>query len=461
MDQVPFLTSAPKDWIWPQCPEADRFVRDRVASFCEKDIWTGRLAKKMQDLTSTQFFDWVDHLVLADPQVSHGDLENLGYRTAGLATGPYTQVWSHPHAQLPKICIQAKASADQVAIGVEQIEDFAAAHGLTVQMHGGRRGTYRCADLGDASELMLVERRGSNGFEPDPQDRMDLYEPEARRWMDFKAGCVDRNHDGEAAMSAAERAIDQMVSALGTDSAAACFLEAERRYWQSRNDAAEVQKKRQDALGLGWANHDHHTFRSSRKLFARLVRLLGRLGFVRRERFYAGAEAGWGAQVMEQPIAGYVIFADVDLKPEEMALDFATATLAPLNRLGTVGLWCALHGDSILEAGMHHLEAQFDFDKLRRDLAVEGIETMAPFSDFEYLRQAFTTAQRWTVRPERLEKLVADEKISQEAADRIRHDGAVGSHLENLQRRHGYKGFNQSAVSRIIQEVNPESQALR
>ena len=31
---------------------------------------------------------------------------------------------------------------------------------------------------------------------------------------------------------------------------------------------ARIQKRRQDLLGLGWANHDHHTFRSSRAHFA-------------------------------------------------------------------------------------------------------------------------------------------------------------------------------------------------
>jgi hypothetical protein len=34
-------------------------------------------------------------------------------------------------------------------------------------------------------------------------------------------------------------------------------------------------------------------------------------------------------------------------------------------------------------------------------------------------------------------------------------EGAVGSHLENLQRRGGFKGFNQKSVSVIIEATDP------
>ena len=118
------------------------------------------------------------------------------------------------------------------------------------------------------------------------------------------------------------------------------------------------------------------------------------LGFQLRERFHAGAHAGWGAQILEHPTTGIVIFADLDLAPEEATHDFSHEPLPELPRPGTVGLWVALHGESILEAGMHHLEAQFDFDALRDGLKAEaGIETMPPFSDFPFLRQAFTASR--------------------------------------------------------------------
>ena len=188
-----------------------------------------------------------------------------------------------------------------------------------------------------------------------------------------------------------------------------------------------------------------------------MIQFLLRLGFQKRERFYAGAEAGWGAQISEQPVAGIVVFADVDLLPEETEIDFSSARLAPAPRLGTVGLWTALHGESFLEAGLHHLEARFDFELLSRQLRGAGVETMKPFSDFAFLRQAFTEGERWPVRPERVEKLLQAGLVTREQSEKFLREGALGSHLENLQRRGGFKGFNQRSVSAIIAATDPRA----
>src|SRR5205823_4999341 len=131
-------------------------------------------------------------------------------------------------------------------------------------------------------------------------------------------------------------------------------------------------------------------------------------------RYYAGAEAGWGAQISEQTTTGIVVFADVDLLPEETQIDFSSNRLPPVARLGTVGLWVGLHGESLLEAGMHHLEARFEFDLLREQLKDSGVNMMKPFSDFEFLHQAFTEGERWPVRRERAERLFAAGLISRE-----------------------------------------------
>ena len=220
---------------------------------------------------------------------------------------------------------------------------------------------------------------------------------------------------------------------------------------------AQIQKRRQDSLGLGWSNHDHHTFRCSRPFFADLVEFLLRFGFQKRERYYAGAEAGWGAQILEHFITGITVFADVDLMPEETGIDFSIERLAEAPRLSTVGLWCGLHGDSFLQAGMHHLEARFDFSLLREQLAAEGVHTMKPFSDFVFLKQAFTEGERWPVNPERVNALLAKKLITEKQADNFIKTGAIGSHLENLQRKGGFKGFNQKSVSAIIEATDPRA----
>jgi hypothetical protein len=245
------------------------------------------------------------------------------------------------------------------------------------------------------------------------------------------------------------------IELVGVDVACETFFAEEREYWMFRNRAGRVQKRRQDLLGLGWANHDHHTFRCSRRYFPDLVKFMENLGLAKRERFYAGAEAGWGAQVMETPTVGIVVFADVDLQPDEVDEDYAAKRLPPMKELRTVGLWCGLHGDSFLQAGMHHLEARFNHALLKEQLATEGIPTMKPFSDFEFLKQAFTEGERWRVDPARVQALLEQGLITKAQADGFLKDGAIGSHLENLERKGGFKGFNQKAVSVIIAATDP------
>jgi hypothetical protein len=82
---------------------------------------------------------------------------------------------------------------------------------------------------------------------------------------------------------------------------------------------------------------------------------------------------------------------------------------------------------------------------------------MKPFSDFEFLKQAFTEGERWAVRPERVESLLRRGLITPAQAEGFRREGAIGSHLENLQRRGGFKGFNQKSVSAIIAATDPRS----
>jgi hypothetical protein len=135
--------------------------------------------------------------------------------------------------------------------------------------------------------------------------------------------------------------------------------------------------------------------------------------------------------------------------------DFAHDGLVDREELGTVGLWCELHGEAFLSAGMHHLECQFAFDAAREQLAAAGTESMAPFTDFEFLRQAFTKGEVWPIDPQRIERLWKHGRITSEQAERFRREGALGSHLEILERNDGYKGFNQTGVSDIIARTDP------
>ncbi|MFQ5957363.1 MAG: hypothetical protein ACE5KK_06300, partial [Candidatus Brocadiales bacterium] len=81
--------------------------------------------------------------------------------------------------------------------------------------------------------------------------------------------------------------------------------------------------------------------------------------------------------------------------------------------------------------------------------------TMEPFSYFDFLKQAFTEGQVWQVIPERAKRLLEDGYITEKHYKKFIKNGARGSHLENLQRKEGFKGFNQKSVSAIIQATDP------
>ncbi len=447
----------PAPYDWPLAFAAETLLRQRLESFLQRNRAARLLARRMQDETGTEFFDWMDHLALGPEDEK--PLRDLGFVSDRVEAPRGEMVLKHPQALLPRVRV-AKAAGRHpavIALRAEAVADFAAALSLAGPVEGDPFGRLRRVVVSEqqGTRLEAVERNGYAGFVPAPL-------PAARLKKILRAQDLWRTRPRQAAsnragFAAANAALDEILGSVGPELACQLFFAEERRYWEQRNRAAQIQKRRQDRLGLGWGNHDHHTFRCSRPCFVDVIRFLLRLGFVKRERFYAGAEAGWGAQISEHPVAGIVVFADVDLMPGERQIDFSTSRLSPAPCLGTVGLWTALHGESFLQAGLHHLEARFDFDLLREQLRAEGVATMKPFSDFPFLRQAFTEGERWPVRPERAEKLVQAGWITREQREKFVKEGALGSHLENLQRRGGFKGFNQKSVSVIISATDPRA----
>ena len=460
------IETAPKRFEWNRWPEAEAFVDARVASALAGNSFARELAGRMTRETSTRFKDWVDHLVLGESPGLTRTLEGLGFsrRLVPYATG--APVFAHDGGMFPALAIAPGPGPEvrEVAIKVESASAFSGAHDLGLAIEGPPLGPYRVGRIpGEGTTLAVVERRGFVGFDPFASDmaRAGRITPQAARdalaARELWEGRRRRFDDDAEGFDATEATLARVIElAGGPDLACALVFEVERDYWESRNSAARVQKARQDRLGLGWANHDHHTYRSSRRFFPRLMGMFRSLGFGLRERYHAGEKAGWGAQILEHPTTGIVIFADLDLAPDEASHDFSRHALPDLPRPNTVGLWVALHGESILEAGIHHLEAQFDFDALRDDLKSEAdIEVMKPFSNFPFLRQAFTAGERWAVHPHRLERALVLGQITPEQHARFAAEGAIGSHLEDLQRADGYKGFNQQAVGAILAAVDP------
>jgi hypothetical protein len=462
--------ATPQTFQWQRYPGAETFLERLVEHALAGNSFAADLARRMRDETSTRFLDWVDHFVVSRASNVEAVLKEVGYTRDVCLYANDTPAYVHHGGLFPRVAVAPGTGPEvrEVAIKVESIAAFVRAHDLGTELLGPALGPYRVTRVpGSATSFAAVERRAYRGFDFFPGDlaregRMAPHVPRdiiaaKEHWHSRRR----RFDDDDEGMTYTETRLDQVMDLVGRDLACHVIFEAERDYWESRNRAARAQKARQDRLGLGWANHDHHTFRCSRRLFPRIIGAFERLGFELREHFHAGHHAGWGAQIVEHPITGIVIFADLDLAPEEADADFSRISLPDLPRPNTVGLWVGLHGESILEAGMHHLEAQFEFDALRDDLQAEaGITTMKPFSDFPFLRQAFTEAEPWPVSRHRADRLLAQGWIDAEQHARFLAEGALGSHLENLHRREGYKGFNQQAVSAIIAATDPRLNPL-
>jgi len=450
MNQNPFQ--------WQCQPEAENLVLSILNKALVLNPFIQTLSADLEKHTSTRLFDFLDHVAVTYSAEIEKELELAGY-VLEHTTQNYRN-FIHPGAKLPRIVIKDSdplPALIEIGVAVESIADFLNVRGLSCHIEGSSCSPYRRAIVSTENDvsLLALERRGSCLMEPSFLDpiQQEQYRLAEEKWMTRPRAMQDEDE----AMHQTLRIAQEIIEMVGENTAAWIVLSVERKYWQARNMAGQLQKNRQDRLGMGWANHDHHTFRSSRKRFSQLVRLFEMLGFHCRERYYTGKEAGWGAQIMENSHCNLVLFLDVDLTSEEVEIDFAHHPLPEIKTLGTIGLWTALHGDSILKAGMHHLEAQFLFEELTTDLNHLGVGMMQPFSSFPFLKQAFTAGEIWHVDPKKINRLYEKGLITAESRDKFISYGAIGSHLENLQRREGYKGFNQKNVSVIIKKTDPRT----
>jgi hypothetical protein len=440
---------------WDPQPAASAFLSELMADALARSAWLRGFADRLYRETGNRIGDMVRLWIISDTADNRTRLATAGYEGSDVpGDGP---VFVNGKGMFPDVMLADHPETD-LGLKVESVSDFAAVHGLDSEPWGqpGSPGRLVLVAKENGLNLYAIEKRGHHGWTipktyPSLESQQQVLERFRTRRREFPTDAAGFDH--------AEKLIDAGIAAVGRDMACELFFAAEREYWQRRNRAAQYQKARQDRLGIGWANHDHHTYRNSRPSFHRLVRMWEKLGFECRERFYPGVEAGWGAQVMEQPVCGIVTFNDVDISPDELMTDFAHEPMSERNKLGTVGLWCALHGESVLQAGMHHLECTFDFAALGEQMQREsGIGMMKPFSDFTYLKQQFTQGERWSVAPSRIDRLLEQGLIGREQAEEFRKNGAIGSHLENLERNDGFKGFNQTGVTEIIHATDPRRQ---
>lgn len=437
---------------WEPRPAAADFVRRQLDELLRRAPRIQRFAQRVHSVTGTCLVDWVDEIhvpadVTADELVQHGFLESArpggGYR--------------NEQALLPVVRIAERVPA--IVLRVDDVCDFLLSNGLPAtevsgRVHGAARSALALRDAG--AGLWVRQRHVAAGVERREDPHLAAA---AATHVDAFRRRPRGSLDAEVDFDAAEAAIVEAQERLGEEHACSLFFLAERDFWQRRNRAARLQRARHDELGLGWGAVDHYTYRSSRSHFARLIRVLQLLGLECRERFHAGAEAGWGAQVMEHAGLGIAVFADVDLAPEEVAGDFAHSGLDEVDGRGTVGSWCMLHGEAFCGAGLHHIARQGDFARLIELSAAGGVECMAPFASLPYLQQCFTRGEVWSVSEQRLRAARAAGVITDAQVQSLSKHGAIGSHLELIERGQGYRGFLQRGISDIIQRTDPRNAA--
>ncbi len=427
---------------WTPQPQAEAFVQARLAAALAAVPEAARYAEALRTTTGVRLRDILDHLVLPADAVAQA--RSLGWVPEGDAL-------TNPLGFFPTVL----EGAPSLAFRVESLARFQAATGTDAAIDGAEHGPLRLADAftGGGWTVRAVERAGGLG-----------HTPEALPAASIRAGRLHlqifrtrrRRFEGvEEGLAHTEALVDAAVADIGPHRACHLWFTAEREYWMSRCPAGRVQAERQNRAGIGWSNIDHHTYDGSRQHFAATIRILEKLGYELREMLYAGALAGWGSQILEQPALKSTIFADVDLAPHETDVDFAHQPLPPLDKHRRAGIISIMHGESILEGGLNHVAGMYDQRALRQILAEAGQGVMAPFSDFPFLYQELTTGDVAAVEPARLDALEAGGHLSPAEAEDIRLGGTIAAHLENLERNDGYKGFNMPGIDGVLRKLDP------
>lgn len=440
--------SRQKDRIWrPQAAAERALARLLDAAHAANPAATAFASRLLKD-TAIRTRDIVDHLTLPGSECE--PFLSVGWARTGEG------VLRNVEGNFPPIV----PSADAVVwLRVESVAQFLAANDVRAEIEGTEYGPMRRARVfrGQEWQFGVIERNGYAGFEvPNVapatirEARLVLQAFRSRR-REFDAV--------EQGIAHTQALVDQAVDAIGAHWACAAWLTAERDFWMRRCKSGALAKARQDAAGVGWANIDHHTYDGSREHFRQTIGILEKLGYELREMLYAGELAGWGSQVLEQPVIGSTIFADVDLAPEELNIDFAHEALPALPRHRRAGLLSALLGESILEAGLNHVAGLYDQQRFRAQLLQAGFATMAPFTDFPHLYQELTTGDWVAVDPGRVDALERAGHIGADEAERLRTAGSILSHLENIERNDGFKGFNREGIDSVLRKLDPRAYA--
>src|SRR6266404_3644021 len=119
----------PAGFDWPLAYEAETFLRKQVALFLEQNSFASELSARMRNDTGTDFFEWIDHLVLS-PDEEQGLRESGFSLEAHVETPGGERVYEHLRATLPRVLLRAgpQGCSSAVALRPEFVADFIARH---------------------------------------------------------------------------------------------------------------------------------------------------------------------------------------------------------------------------------------------------------------------------------------------------------------------------------------------
>lgn len=439
--------SAYKDRSWSRQPEAETVYRAILDDMLGRCPDATEYAARLLQATGIRIRDIVDHIATNDDTLV-ARIETVGWRPAG------DGIWQNPEGMFPAF---VRGDRARVWLKAESVEDFLSANGLDAPIEGKAHGPIRkiIAFAAPEVDFGIVERNGYPGYVV--EDTPDALIRTARIHLQAFRARRRQFDTVEEGLAYTEALVDTVVADIGAHWACDLWLKAEREFWMGRCPSGRLQKERQDKMGIGWANIDHHTYDGSRRHFRHTIGILEKLGYELREMLYAGELAGWGSQVLEQPVIGSTIFADVDLAPEELSIDFAHEALPELGKHRRAGILSALLGESILEAGLNHVAGLFDQKLLRAQLEREGLVMMTPFTDWSHLYQELTEGDWAAVDPERVDSLERDGHIGPTEAEGLRLNGSIVTHFENIERNEGYKGFNREGIDSVLRKIDPRA----
>jgi hypothetical protein len=156
----------PKRFDWPLAFPAEKFLATRIGEFLAVNASAQKLSDRMRDETGTDFFEWVDHLVLSPDD--EAELRAVGFLTDEVEAAPGDLVLHHPRATLPRVILRPgrMQNPSVIALRPEFVADFVARHNLPGQIEGEPLSQFRRVLVNEENDTRVeaVERRAYRGF---------------------------------------------------------------------------------------------------------------------------------------------------------------------------------------------------------------------------------------------------------------------------------------------------------